>query len=89
LYTGVTYDLVRRVYQHRASSGQSSFTKRYAVTKLVYYEVWPTALEAIGREKQIKAGPRKRKVDLIRQMNPAWNDLLPTLVPIPAKRREH
>ena len=76
LYTGVTNDLIRRVHQHRASSGESTFTRRYVVNKLVYYEVWLTALEAIAREKQIKAGPRTRKIALIQRVNPGWKDIL-------------
>jgi putative endonuclease len=57
------------------------------VTKLVYYEVWPTALEAIGREKQLKAGSRKRKVDLIERLNPRWNDLMSITAADPTQRR--
>ncbi len=51
------------------------FTSRYNVTKLVYYEVGYDALGAIAREKQIKAGPRRKKIDLINQLNPDWRDL--------------
>ena len=75
IYTGVTNDLGRRLEEHRA--GKSSFTRRYRVYKLVYYEEHPTALAAIAREKQIKGGSRKKKVALIEEMNPDWKDLAP------------
>ncbi|HEV8125405.1 MAG TPA: GIY-YIG nuclease family protein [Gemmatimonadales bacterium] len=76
LYTGVTNDLTRRVHEHRHPV-RRCFTARYQVTKLVYFEVFSTARDAIQREKQIKAGPRWRKVELIERLNPEWNDLLP------------
>lgn len=78
-YTGVTNDLVRRVYEHREKLVEG-FTRRYNVSKLVYYEVFATALDAIAREKQLKAGPRRRKVALIKQMNPEWRDLYDTII---------
>ena len=74
LYTGITNDLRRRVYEHREKLAKG-FTKRYNVVKLVYYEVFEDAAEAIRREKQLKKGPRRKKVELIRQMNPEWKDL--------------
>ncbi len=74
LYTGVTSDLARRVYEHREGMGDG-FTSRYNVKKLVYYEVYADAYSAISREKQIKAGSRRRKVELIQRMNPEWKDL--------------
>lgn len=74
LYTGVTNDLMRRVWQHREKT-VPGFTSRYNVVKLVWYEVTSSAYSAISREKQIKAGPRRRKVELIEQMNPGWRDL--------------
>jgi len=74
LYTGVTSDLMRRVYEHK-SKIIDGFTKKYNLTKLVYYEVFEDAYNAIAREKQIKAGDRQKKIDLISKMNPAWNDL--------------
>ena len=78
LYTGVTSDLQRRVSQHK--SGQASrFSSRYRTTKLVYYEVTPSIKEAIAREKQIKAGSRQKKIDLINSLNPDWRDLAETL----------
>jgi putative endonuclease len=60
LYTGVTSDLMRRAYEHRQGFG-SQFTSKYRVTKLVYYEVYDDAYSAISREKQIKAGPRRKE----------------------------
>ena len=74
LYTGMTNDLGRRVYEHREKLVEG-FTKRYNVWKLVYYEVTDDILSAIEREKQIKAGPRRRKVELIAAANPTWRDL--------------
>ena len=74
LYTGITSDLKRRIYEHREKLAEG-FTKRYNLTKLVYYEVFQDSLNAIQREKQIKSGSRKKKVDLINDMNPAWKDL--------------
>lgn len=74
LYTGVTRDLLRRVEQHREGGG-GGFTKRYRTTHLVYYEVADEVSSAIEREKQIKAGTRQRKLNLIRAMNPSWRDL--------------
>jgi putative endonuclease len=73
LYTGVTNDLRRRVLEHRA--GKSAFTKKYNITTLVYVEGGDDIRVAIGREKQIKAGSRKRKMDLITSTNPEWKDL--------------
>jgi putative endonuclease len=74
LYTGVTNDLVKRVWQHR--NGQDvGFTGRYHGSKLVLYEVFKDSYNAIVREKQIKAGSRRRKVELIERTNPEWRDL--------------
>ena len=75
LYTGVTSDLPARVWQHRSGAVKSSFTSRYSVTKLVYYEVTPNIAAAIAREKQIKSWKRSRKVELIENTNPDWHDL--------------
>ena len=74
LYTGVTRDLKKRIWEHREKL-VDSFTKRYNVTKLVYYEVFADIRDAIVREKQIKAGSRQKKIDLITGMNPEWRDL--------------
>jgi putative endonuclease len=74
LYTGVTNDLQRRVLQHRAGEG-GAFTKKYNVHKLVYFEQGTDVNAAILREKQIKAGSRQKKIDLVNSMNPEWKDL--------------
>ena len=74
LYTGFTNDLVRRVYEHKEKIIEG-FTKKYNINKLVYYEIFSDARNAIIREKQIKAGSRKKKLDLINNMNPEWKDL--------------
>ena len=74
LYTGVTNNLMRRVRQHR--DGQAGgFTGRYHSSRLVLYEVFKDSYNAITREKQIKAGSRRRKIELIERMNPEWRDL--------------
>jgi len=74
LYTGVTNDLRRRVYEHKGKL-VDGFTKKYNITKLVYYEIFQDPENAIMREKQIKAGSRQKKIDLINQMNREWQDL--------------
>ena len=74
LYTGVTNDLVRRTAEHKQGVNKG-FTKRYRIKKLVYYEVFDDPLSAIQREKQIKAGSRQKKLDLIKSMNPEKRDL--------------
>ena len=74
LYTGVTNDLIRRAHEHRTGHG-GGFTSRYKVTKLVWYQECGHARAAIAREKQLKAGSRQKKLDLINDMNPQWNDL--------------
>jgi len=74
LYTGVTSNLSRRVYEHKAKLTEG-FTKKYNICKLVYYEVFEDIREAIAREKQIKAGSRQKKIDLIATMNQTWKDL--------------
>jgi putative endonuclease len=78
LYSGVTSDLKKRAWDHKTGVG-STFASRYRTTKLVYYEVTPSITSAILREKQIKGGSRKKKVDLIDGMNPSWRDLSETL----------
>ena len=70
---GVTNDLQRRVLEHK--QGKGSFTKKYNVTKLVYFEYGEDVNAAILREKQIKAGSRQKKIDLINSMNVEWKDL--------------
>ncbi len=79
LYTGVTSDLPKRVYEHRNHLAEG-FTSRYNVEKLVYYEASPSAEGAILREKQIKAGSRAKKIALIEKMNPEWKDLYNDIV---------
>jgi putative endonuclease len=74
LYTGVTNDLQRRVLEHRAGKG-SKFTNKYNVHKLVYFELTDDINSAIFREKQIKAGSRQKKIDLVGSLNPEWRDL--------------
>ena len=74
LYTGVTNNLQRRVMEHKAGTG-GGFTKKYNVHKLVYFECGDDVSTAIFREKQIKAGSRKKKLDLINSLNPEWKDL--------------
>jgi putative endonuclease len=77
LYNGVTNDLARRGFEHRSAS--SKFTARYGINKLVYYETYETALEAIAREKQIKHWKRAWKIKYIEETNPDRKDLSPTL----------
>ncbi len=73
-YTGVTSNLMRRVYEHKTKA-VSGFTLKYNCVKLIYYETGTDAEGAILREKQIKAGSRLKKVALIETMNPTWEDL--------------
>jgi putative endonuclease len=74
LYTGVTNDLVRRAFEHREGIVEG-FTRKYNVNKLVYFEIFDDAYEAIAREKQIKGGSRKKKYDLVKSFNAKWKDL--------------
>ncbi len=74
LYTGVTNNLPRRVHEHKEKL-TPGFASKYNVTNLVYYEMAESAKAAIAREKQLKAGPRRRKIELIKSMNPTWRDL--------------
>ena len=78
LYTGVTNNLQRRVWEHKTGVG-SEFASKYRITKLIYYEVTDSINSAIIREKQIKGGSRQRKIDLINSLNPEWKDLSETL----------
>ncbi|MBI2297702.1 MAG: GIY-YIG nuclease family protein [Armatimonadetes bacterium] len=80
LYTGVTSDLIRRVYQHREGLCPG-FTRRYNVVKLVYFEDHDRMDDAIAREKAIKGGSRDRKLTLIESMNPGWRDLYDDVAP--------
>ncbi len=79
LYTGITNDLVRRIYEHKNHLAKG-FTDKYNVTKLVYFENTDSVESAIAREKQIKAGSRQRKIDLINSNNPSWEDLCNTII---------
>ena len=75
LYTGVTNDLIRRVYEHKNHLDKGSFTARYNIEYLVYYEETSDVESAIEREKQIKSWNRKHKNNLIETKNPQWLDL--------------
>jgi putative endonuclease len=79
LYTGMTNDLLRRVHEHR-NKMTKSFTMRYNVSRLVYYEIAEDPYTAIAREKQIKAGSRTKKMALIDAFNPTWRDLYDEIV---------
>ena len=74
LYTGVTNDLNRRVFEHK-NKLLEGFTKKYNINKLVYFEIFSNPDDAIRREKQIKGWLRKKKIDLIELTNPEWKDL--------------
>ena len=74
LYTGVTSNLIKRVYEHKSKLADG-FTSKYNIDKLGYYEVHSSITSAIEREKIIKGGSRKKKLYLIENMNPEWNDL--------------
>ena len=74
LYTGVTNDLKRRIWEHKEKC-IDSFTKKYHTGKLVYYETCENIEAAIAREKQIKGKRRQKKIDMIVGFNPSWNDL--------------
>ena len=74
LYTGVTGNILRRVFEH-TDKVEEGFTKKYNITKLVYYESFEGIENAILREKQIKGGSRGKKIKLINSINPQWKDL--------------
>jgi putative endonuclease len=74
LYVGVTNDLPRRVWEHRHSA-KTTFTGRYHVTRLVYWEAFGDVSLAIAREKQLKGWRRARKIVLVQSLNPQWQDL--------------
>ena len=80
LYTGVTNDLIRRVYEHRNHLLKDSFTARYHITKLVYFEMTNDVNSAITREKQIKSWSRARKNSLVESQNPTWEDQYPMIL---------
>jgi putative endonuclease len=79
VYTGVTSDLIGRIWQHREGA-LPGFTRRYGCKRLVWFEIHEEMLAAIAREKQIKAGSRADKVKLIDAMNPEWRDLWADIV---------
>jgi putative endonuclease len=81
LYIGMTNNILRRIWEHRQGNG-SKFTKKYRLTKVVYYECIQSPGEAIYREKQLKAGSRHAKVKHIESMNPKWEDLYDTIMAI-------
>ena len=80
LYTGVTNNLIRRVYEHKNHLDPNSFTAKYHVTCLVYFEQTNDIYAALEREKQIKKWNRKRKEQLIETQNPTWMDQYPMLL---------
>ena len=75
LYTGVTNDLQRRMHEHK-NKLIGGFTKKYNINKLVYYQLFNNPKEAIGAEKKIKGWTRKKKIELIKSVNPTFKDLL-------------
>jgi len=79
LYTGITSNLIKRVYEHKNKLA-NGFTSKYSIDKLGYYEVHNFITLAIEREKQIKGGSRKKKLELIESMNPEWNDLYESII---------
>lgn len=79
LYTGVTNNLTRRIYEHK-NKLVSGFSSKYNICKLVYYEIYNDINEAIKREKQIKAGSRKKKQELIKKINPDFKDLYEEII---------
>ena len=78
LYTGITNDLRKRVWEHKEKF-VPEFTTKYNVSKLVYYEILEDPENAVLREKKIKAGSRQKKIDLINSINKKWDDLYPGL----------
>ena len=80
IYVGVTRDLVRRVYEHRHKLDKDSFTAKYDIYKLVYYETMTDVRAAIEREKQIKSWNRARKNKLVENNNPTWEDLYESIL---------
>jgi putative endonuclease len=79
LYTGVTSDLKKRIWEHKQKM-VSGFTQKYNTDKLVYYEICDNIKQAIEREKQIKAGSRKKKIDLIESINKKYYDLYDEII---------
>lgn len=79
IYTGITGDLIRRIYEHKNKLAEG-FTEKYNVDKLVYFETFDDIKAAITREKQIKAGSRQKKINLIIKDNPQFKDLYPEII---------
>lgn len=79
LYIGVTNNLVRRTFIHKEKFNKS-FSQKYNLTRLVYYEVFSDITQAIAREKQLKGGSRQKKIDLINKFNPNWDDLYDSII---------
>ena len=79
IYTGITSNLIKRVYEHN-NKLIDGFTKKYNIDKLVYFEQFADPESAIAREKQIKAGSRKKKIDLIKKTNPKYRDLYEEII---------
>ncbi len=79
LYIGITSNLIKRVYEHKANLVEG-FTNKYRTHKLVYYEVFEDIINAITREKQIKGWLRSKKLELIEKFNPNWDDLYKTII---------
>jgi putative endonuclease len=79
LYTGVTSNLIKRVFEHKAKF-VDGFTSKYKINKLVYYEILEDIENALNREKQLKGGSRRRKVELINCVNKEWRDLYNDIV---------
>lgn len=97
LYTGSTVDLAHRIRQHRAGTFPG-FTRRYGVTRLVYFDLCEELAGAVGRERQIKGWTRMKKIELIESVNPAWRDLAeeigvgradPSSPPVAAPQDDH
>ena len=80
IYTGVTNNVIRRVYEHKHKLDPNSFTSKYDVNKLVYFEETSSCYSAISREKQIKSWNRKRKNELVESLNPKWEDLYDSIL---------
>ena len=79
LYTGVTNNILNRDNQHKTKLNKKSFTAKYNINKLIYYETYKYINDALTREKQIKGWTRKKKIELIKKYNPGWKDLIKEL----------
>lgn len=75
LYIGVTSDIKQRIQKHKTNFYPNAFSKRYKLNKLVYLVFHPSSMDAINREKQLKAGNRQKKINVINTLNPEWKDL--------------